>query len=166
MVSDAVSDLVTNALEVDEAFETSSGASRASEAPRVPLQSFVIRWTTSPVRSFVRVPLPDWRHANRAIAVMAQVAPSHGMGVHRVWFEITWRDGERHRGRIDLVRRPLADVQVLSRHVHDGLAFQAGRLRPANVPLPDYIAAVRELGETMRRAAQLLDGYDLGLDDG
>lgn len=140
-------------------------AGRPLQGRRQPLRSFCIRWTTSPVRDYVGVDLPDWRHANRAIAVMGHVAPISGMGLHRVWFRLTWQDGQQHRARIDLVRRPLSDLQVLSRHVHDTLAFQTGRLRPASIPLAAYLGAVAELSpEERQRAALLLDGYDLGLD--
>lgn len=137
----------------------------ASKSARVPLRHILFTWAPAPVRPFLEAAFSSWSTAEAALRQAAETVQPHTY--LRIYFEVTWQDGKRHRGRLDLTRlMALKAATPLSDQIQRSFCFFAGRCRPPYWTAEQYEQALAEHllhnPQDDVRAAHMLDGYDMG----
>jgi len=77
----------------------------------------------------VTVVVPTLEEASRVLGRWARTAPEGGC-YDKCDFAVTWADGEKYEGRVDLEHKHVGGYDLLG-HMRDFAGFLAGVLKPA-----------------------------------
>jgi hypothetical protein len=114
----------------------------------------------------IPVTVTSWAEAQKVLFRWSMTAPRTG-GYDKCDFEVTWANGETHKGRYDLMHH-VCESPDLAAHVRGFYEVYSGRRVPLHYDNPKdrprFEAHVKEMMSPaeMRECGERLDNYDIG----
>lgn len=136
---------------------------QAASSRRVRLTSVSVQRLDGPAASAL---LTSLAQAEMALREWARTAPEDGHGYHRVAYVLAFDDGQEYTDIYPLRRKDAESFaiagQIRERFLGQQVQAPLGRGRKGALSRPILVAGRRQQAVLQKRAAALVDWYDLG----